>query len=120
MLLRGPGSALHDQAGVAADGGGQILREPGLGCSRLADQEQRPVGHQSGNGHFHQPVIAHILGGDDFLTGFAAGDKGQNGAGRHAPPCGGLAVVRFPQLLQLLRIQNFRRLPQKPGGFRFR
>ena len=55
-LLGGAGGALHEQGRVAADGGGEVLADPGLGRARHAEQEQGAVGGERGDGDLDEPA----------------------------------------------------------------
>jgi hypothetical protein len=61
-LLAGPRGALHEQGRVAGDGGREVLGDHGLGRARDAEEQQRPVGRQRGDGHLDEPPVAEVLG----------------------------------------------------------
>ena len=80
-LLGGAGGALHQQGGVAADGRRQMLGHPGLGRAGHAEQQQRAVGGERGDGDLDDPARADVLRGDDRAVRRAC-----RRAGRWRPP----------------------------------
>ena len=63
-LLAGAGRALDEQRRVAADRGGEVLRQPALGRARHAEQQQRAVGRERRDGDLDEPAVADVLGRD--------------------------------------------------------
>ena len=63
-LLGRAGRALHEQRRVAADGRGQVLGHPGLGGAGHAEQQQRAVGGEGGDGDLDDAARADVLGCD--------------------------------------------------------
>ena len=53
--------ALHQQRRGAADRRGEVLAHPGLGGAGHAEQQQRPVGGQRGDGDLDEPPRADVL-----------------------------------------------------------
>ncbi|MNI11421.1 hypothetical protein D3C73_645680 [compost metagenome] len=111
MLFTGSGRALHYKSRVAVDGRRQILRQPGFGRTRLADQQQRPVRDQCGDRHFDQARVADVFGRYDLFAGLAACDKSQHRTRRHLPASRDIAFVLLAQRLQLLPVQYLCRQP---------
>ena len=110
MLLGGARRALHHLGGVPVDGGGQMLRQPGLCRSRLPDEQQGPVCHQRGDGDLHQPLVSHVFGGD--LHPFDLGvprQVSQHRPGGHPPARGDRLRLRRDQRVQLSLVKLLRR-----------
>ena len=85
-LLGRAGGALHQQRGVAADRGGEVLAHPGLGRAGHAEQQQRPVGGERGDGDLDQPPLADVLGRDDGAVGQRAAEQVGDDRPRRQPP----------------------------------
>ena len=80
--------------------------------ARFADQQQRAVGDQRGDGDFDEPLVADVFGRDVQLAAFAAADISQHRARRHPPTCRQRMFFRFHQRVQFLGEKNLGRYPQ--------
>ena len=80
------GSALHDEGGIAADGGGDVFAHPAFGGSGQAVEEEGAVGGKRGDGDFHQAAVADVFGfdGEAVFQG-AADEVGDDGLRRELP-----------------------------------
>ena len=89
-----------------------MLGEPALRRARLADQEQRPVGHERRDGDFDQPLVADVFGGDLAFARLAAADVGVDGPRRHSPAGRFFVLVLLDQRVDFVREKFLRRRPQ--------
>ncbi|CAL2064558.1 hypothetical protein GPN2_13300 [Streptomyces murinus] len=64
LVLRRTRRALHDQPAGSAHGGGQQLRQHGLGGAGLADEQQAPLPGERDDTPFHQRAVADELAAD--------------------------------------------------------
>ncbi len=102
-LLWRAGCALHQQRGVAGDGGAEMLGDPGLGGAGDAEQQQRPVGGQGRYRHLDEPARADVLGRDGVAV---AEQVGHDGLRRHPPARRARAVVVGGEPGQLRRVEG--------------
>ena len=101
-LLGGARRALHEQRRVAADGGGEVLADPRLGRARHAEQQERPVGGERGDGDLDEPAGADVLRRDRrAVRQHAAEQVGDDGPRREVPVGRPRAVVVGRQRRQL-------------------
>src|SRR5690606_39043504 len=103
-LLGGAGGALDEQGRVAADGGGEVFGQPGLGRAGDAEQQQRPVGGQGGDGDLDDAAGADVLGRDPVAVAEDVGGdrpRRQLQAGRARP------VVLLGEQGQFVRVLVF-------------
>src|SRR5581483_151849 len=86
--------ALDEERRVAGDGGGEVLRHPGLGRAGHAEEEQGPVGGQRGDGDLDEAALPDVLRGDLRTVGQPAPEEGGgHGPGRKPPARRSRAVV---------------------------
>ena len=85
-LLAGARGALHQQRRVAADGRGQVLADPRLGGAGHAEQQQRPVGRERGDGDLDDPAGAEVLRRDLGAVGERAAEQVGGDGPRREPP----------------------------------
>jgi hypothetical protein len=82
-----------------------VLAQPTLGRARHAEQQQRPVGRQRGDGDLDQSPAADVLRRDDeAVVEGAAQDVRGDRPGRQPPVGRPLARVDAGQFVQLLGV----------------
>ena len=102
--------ALDEEGGVAGDGGGEMLRHPGLGRAGHAEEQQGPVGGQRGDGHLDEAALADVLGRDLGAVGQRAAEQvGGHRPGRQPPAGRSRPVVGGGQRGQLGGVDGPRR-----------
>ena len=80
--------ALHHEGRRAADGRGEVLAHPRLGRARHAEQQERPVGGQRGDGDLDQTARPEVLRGDLGAVGERAAEQVGRHRPRRQPPAG--------------------------------
>lgn len=101
-FLGGACGALDEEGRVSADGRGEVFGHPGLGGAGDAEQEQRAVGGEGGDGDLDDAARSDVLGRDDraVIEGAAEqvggdGPRGELPAGRAGPVVGGRQGFQF-------------------------
>ena len=95
-FFAGAGGALHDEGGIAADGGSDVFAHPAFGRAGQAVEEEGAVGGKRSDGDFHQAAVTDVFGADGVAVVECAADEvGDDSGGRELPVFRTRVVVLF-------------------------